>query len=50
MVVGALYKWGLLVEQWDGGPLPRGSQERSFLHKVDFGHNMTIEVHCTTFE
>jgi hypothetical protein len=28
----------------------RGSQEWSFLHEVDFGHNMTIEVHCTTFE
>ena len=29
---------------------PRGSQGRSFLHEVDFGHNVTIEVHCPTFE
>jgi hypothetical protein len=28
----------------------RGTQARNFLHNVDFGHNMTIEVLCTTFE
>jgi len=26
----------------------RGTQAWNFLHKVDFGHNLTIEVHCTS--
>ena len=27
---------------------PRGTQAWNFLHEVDFGHNLTIEVHCTS--
>jgi hypothetical protein len=26
----------------------RGTQAQNFLYEVDFGHNLTIEMHCTS--
>jgi hypothetical protein len=28
----------------------RGTQAQNFLHNINFGHNVTIKVLCTTFE
>jgi hypothetical protein len=30
--------------------LTRGGHEQNFVHQLNFGHNVTIEVHCITFE